>query len=214
MGADRNVLFTVKLIGNKLVQESMDDVTDSDLKYARLQIEEAQRRLSSVIERSSKYEDVLAPTFQNDDASPAVEDEMYEVSVSIPDKDAIQGHIQNIIMDCQFCIEISVKSMFKLVGKNYPFDHGVSLSDKRTQGFYHETPDSFEAKDDIIRAVFLTQFWHGFYELAKYGVPQMNVRPEKIFTDKDGERAINDAMFCVELANDLLDFVEERNGED
>lgn len=71
---------------------------------------------------------------------------MFEVSVPVPDQDAIQGHVQNIIMDCQFCIGISVKSMFKLVGKDYPFDHGIPLSADPTQGFYHDIPDSFGKK--------------------------------------------------------------------
>lgn len=62
----------------------------------------------------------------------------------------------------------------------------------------------------MIRAIFLTQFWNEFYELAKYGAPKMNVRPEEIFTGDDGERAINDTIFCADLANDLLEFVEER----
>jgi len=192
----------------------MDDVTDSDLEYARLQIEEAERRLDSVIERGSEFDDVPMPASEMDDVPAVVEDEIYEVSAPVPDQDAIQGHVQNIIMDCQFCIEISVKSMFKVVGKDYPFDHGVSLSDGRTQGFYHEVPDSFDQKDDIIRAVFLTQFWHGSYELAKYGVPQMNVRPELIFTGEDGERAIDDTIFCVDLAKDLLAFVEDEKADD
>jgi HEPN domain-containing protein len=192
----------------------MDDVSESDIEYARLQIEEADRRLETVIERASKIDEVAVPASTMDDVSPAVEDEVYEVSTTVPDQDAIQNHVQNIIMDCQFCIEISVKSMFKLVGKEYPFQHGVSLSDGRTQGFYHEVPDSFEKKSEIIRAVFLTQFWNEFYELAKYGVPQMNVRPEVIFSGDDGERAIDDSIFCVDLAKDLLGFVKEYRDSD
>lgn len=109
------------------------------------------------------------------------------------------------------CIEISAKSMFKLVGKNHPFDHGISFNDNRTQGFYHEIPDGYSEKDDIIRVIFLTQFWNSFYELAKYGAPELNMRPESIFTPDDGSRAINDAHFCVNEAEELLEYVKENS---
>lgn len=202
-------LISIRIYVISINSITMNSVDKSDIQYARQQLEEAERRLESVIERASRSEDVPMPASRMDDVPEVVEDEVYEVSQPVPDQDAIQGHIQNIIMDCQFCIEISVKSMFKIVGKDFPRSHSIELSDGKTKGLYHEAPDSFSRKDDIIRAIFLTQFWSNFYELAKYGAPNMNVQPSSIFDWEDGERAIDDTIYCLELALGLLEHVEE-----
>ena len=99
--------------------------------------------------------------------------------------------------------------MFKLAGKDHPFSHGISFADGKTQGFYNEVPDDFGRREDVIRVIFLTKFWGEFYELAKYGAPKLNVLPEKIFVEDDASRALDDASFCVTLAEDLLEYVEK-----
>ena len=113
------------------------------------------------------------------------------------------------MIDCQLSIELAAKSMFKVAGVNHPFSHGISFDSHETQGFYNEIPDKFKRKEDIARVIFLTQFWEEFYELSKYGAPQLDVIPEMVFEVSDGERAVNDAQFSINVAKDLLVFAQD-----
>lgn len=205
------------------------DPTKNEIEYARKQIEEARRRLENVHERVSLSGVKLVSTsedsvgeislqstnFEDIDESDILsilkeDDEEYEeVAVNEVDKDLVASHIQNVIIDSQLSIELATKSMFKLTGKDYPFSHSISFGSGETKGFYHELPKEFDRKDDVVRVIFLTQFWGEFYELAKYGSPQLNVRPEMIFDINDAERAVNDAEFCIEVSQELLEFVLE-----
>jgi len=205
------------------------DPTEDEIEYARKQIDEANRRLENIYERVSLNgvklvsisEDsvgeitIQSTHFEDIDESDMVsnlkeEDEEYEkVPMKEVDEDLVSSHIQNVIIDSQLSIELAAKSMFKLTGKDYPFSHSISFDSGETKGFYYEVPDGFNRKDDIVRVIFLTQFWGEFYELAKYGSPKLNVRPENIFDINDGKRAVDDAEFCIGVAQDLLDFVLE-----
>lgn len=208
---------------------------ENELEYAREQIQEAERRLTAIRDRTAK--EVEEYVMSDDDGKTVASltgdlgEELGEnimpgigISLSVSDVETevhhtvddelVNTHIQNIIIDCQLCIEMATKSMFKLVGKDHPFSHGISFSDGKTQGFYSEIPDEFERSDDVIRVIFLTQFWSEFYELAKYGAPNLNVRPEMIFTGDDGSRAISDASYCVDVAKALLHYFEEDTSRD
>lgn len=211
---------------------------EDELEYAREQIQEAERRLTAIRDRTAKeveeyvidnngYERDLG--IESMEISGDLDDEFEEnlvvgMGISLSDVDTktyhtiddelVSTHIQNIIIDCQLCIEMATKSMFKLVGKDHPFSHGISFSDGKTQGFYSEIPEDFSRNDDIIRVIFLTNFWSEFYELAKYGAPNLNVRPEMIFTGDDGSRAISDAAYCVDVAKSLLQYFEENSNRE
>ena len=204
--------------------------TDDEIEYAKKQIDEANRRLEDIYERvamqGSKFvsqsdegtSEVTITSTNLDEgemeefASKAFIDEDYEeVPITEVDEELVGSHIQNVIIDCQMCIELAVKSMFKLTGKDHPFSHSISFDSGQTQGFYYEVPDEFERKEDVVRVIFLTQFWGEFYELAKYGAPQLNVRPEMIFEENDGARAVDDAEFCIGVAKELLDYTLEKN---
>jgi hypothetical protein len=107
-------------------------------------------------------------------------------------------------------IELSVKSMFKVVDQEFDYSHGIGFESHKTRDFNDKIPVNFSRREDIIRAIFLTQFWEEFYELAKYGAPTLNVGPSVIFDIDDSERALNDASFCVKLAEDFIDYIEEQ----
>jgi HEPN domain-containing protein len=94
------------------------------------------------------------------------------------------------------------------VGQDFDYSHGIGFSSHNTANFNREIPEDFPKREEIIRAIFLTQLWEKFYEIAKYGAPELNVGPSLIFDIKDGERALNDASFCVELAEDFINYVE------
>jgi len=202
----------------------------SDLEYGKEQIGEANRRLSElkkrvsveneyflahVVEEEEEEKSTVRYSKENPEIEEMIEEEFGEIieietDVKLEvDQDLISSHLQNVIIDCQLCIELAAKSLFKLAGQDYPFSHGITLSDGRTQDFYTSIPDEFEEKEKIVRVIFTTQFWDHFYELAKYGSPQLNVRPEMIFTVNDCNRAIDDAEYCINVAESMLDYVED-----
>jgi hypothetical protein len=201
------------------------DSEHDDISYARAQLEEARRRLDSVEkritdERKQRITGVIDKRDDNlvvggEEIEEIPEEHRQYVSLNQINKNVknIEGHIQNIIIDCQMSVELAVKSMFKTVGQDFDYSHGIGFDSHNTQGFNSRVPADFPRNNDIVRAIFLTQLWEKFYELAKYGAPQLNVGPSVLFDIEDGERAINDASFCVVLAEDFIDYIEE-NGYD
>ncbi|MFC6616175.1 hypothetical protein ACFQAS_14810 [Halopenitus salinus] len=194
----------------------MNNETDN-LDYAKTQVNEARRRLDSVVDRVTNKNvgpDFLPMDTRTDEivAGEDLDEIPDEHLIWLASRDGdktrdIGGHIQNIIIDCQLSIEIAVKSMYKAVDEEFKPTHDISFSSHETDRFNNSVPVDFERKDEIIRAIFLTQFWERFYELAKYGAPALDVGPSFIFDTPDGERAISDAQFCVGLAEDFIDHV-------
>ena len=191
--------------------------SQDDIDYAQIQLNEARRRVESVEDRITEIEvesNIGYLNTKSDEISFTPEEvpEEHKEEVVLRNKTEfteIKGHIQNMIIDCQMCIEMSVKSMFKLVGDNFDYSHGISFSSGHTKNFYYNIPSGFGRHEDIVRSIFLTQFWESFYELAKYGAPELNVGPQTIFNESDAERALNDAKFCVNLAEDMLEYAEQ-----
>lgn len=165
-----------------------EDPNQEKLEYAWRRLAKAKMRMNDVQDR------IKSPNEDIDD-----EAEVKESNISL--------HIDNIVMDCQYIIELSTKSMFKIVGKKFPKKHGLSFKDGKTQGFIREVPNDFPYADKVPRAVFLTTFWNQFYQLSKYGAPEINEDAEAILHEKDAERAIEDANFCLSLAQYLLDHI-------
>ncbi|WP_229121032.1 hypothetical protein [Halapricum desulfuricans] len=196
----------------------MDADTD-DIAYAKTQIKEARRRLESVRDRVTEVqkEQVVGAIDEMTDEVifglgiddvPEEDRRMVKITKETNEVTDIEGHIQNIIIDCQMSIELSVKAMFKAVGQDFDYSHGVGFGSHNTQGFNNKVPADYPRKQDLIRSIFLTQLWESFYQLAKYGAPELNVGPDIIFSINDGERALNDAEFCVDLAEDFIDYIE------
>lgn len=195
---------------------------DSDgITYARTQLREARRRLDSVNDRITEVErnqlmGAIDERTNELEVGSAIEEIPEEhrryVPIETREKEVtnIEGHIQNIIIDCQMCIELAVKSMFKAVDQDFDYSHGINFGSDNTRGFNRKVPAEYPRKEEVIRAIFLTQLWEKFYQLAKYGAPELDVGPSVIFEIGDGERALNDATFCVDLAEDFVDYVDEQ----
>jgi len=197
----------------------MNSNTD-EIKYARIQLDEAKRRLESVVERVTRTKEKTTfgaidwekeKLYVGDKVEEIPEDrrQIVPVGKNTEKLTDVEGHIQNVIIDCQMSIELAVKSMFKAVGKDFDYSHDIGFASHNTQQFNDEIPEEFPRNEDIVRAIFLTQVWEKFYQIAKYGAPELNVGPTAMFDINDGERAINDATFCVELAEELIDYMED-----
>ena len=116
------------------------------------------------------------------------------------------------LVDCQICIEVATKALFPLLGMNYPQTHAIDFKDAEDlirRARYADDFD-FEGKTKIPRAVFLTQLWSMFYTLAKYGQQDYHLPTGELFDNTDAEYALKHAEFCVELAEDLLEYQEGR----
>lgn len=119
----------------------------------------------------------------------------------------------NIIGHCQSAIELSGKAVFKIMGLDFPKNHQLLFDRKKEpkevrvvtkQLLQKEFPKDFVYRKDIPRLVFLTYFWHGFYTLAKYGLAELNIPPDKLFKEEDAKLALEHAKLCVSVANNLL----------
>ena len=67
-----------------------------------------------------------------------------------------------------------------------------------------EFPKYFAYKEDIPRMVFLTYFWSEFYTLAKYGIEELNLSPDRLFKEEDARLALKHAELCIDIADSLL----------
>lgn len=125
----------------------------------------------------------------------------------------VDGHISSpstVITQCQQCIEISAKSIFKLMGYNFPTSHDVQLDHDLTQSLLlTDFPAHFYDESDVPRVMFLTQFWHEFYETSKYGDEISNIPPNDLFRENDAKKAYEDARQCYSVANSLQQLVTD-----
>ena len=172
---------------------SEDSPSEEDLEYAQSCIYTSMSRISNVQSELSAV---------NATDQELGEEELREIMMEIK--------LERVLVDCQYVIELSVKSMFKMVGKDFPKQHGIGLSSGRTHDMLTSVGDDFEYKNMIPRAVFLTKFWSEFYELSKYGAPQLNQSTNDIFHIKDVRRIVEDAEFCLDLSRFLLDYVVDK----
>lgn len=114
--------------------------------------------------------------------------------------------VAEVIIDSQFCIEQSAKVIFKLTGVKAPERHGIGLEHERVEGVLNSLPDELDIEEDVQRVIFLTEVWEPYYEASKYGFPDLNIPSNAFMNADDGEKAISDAEFCIEVANELLDY--------
>jgi len=118
----------------------------------------------------------------------------------------------NIIANCQTAIELSAKAVFKIMGLEFPKEHqllfergkkGEEVKKVTKELLSKELPKYFAYKEELPRLVFLTYFWYKFYAIAKYGIDELNIPPDKLFKKEDAELAIEHAKFCVKVASNL-----------
>jgi hypothetical protein len=113
------------------------------------------------------------------------------------------------IQDPQECIELYTKSMFKLLGIEFPEQHGLSFKEDKVNSFinnaYNEHPD-FEYLDNLPRVIILTNFWEAFYSVGKYGSQDLNIRPQDIIGIEDIKLAIHHAQYCGKTAVGLFEY--------
>jgi len=128
----------------------------------------------------------------------------------------------NVIADCQTAIELSAKAVFKIMGLDFPKEHqllfergkkGEEVKKVTKELLSKEFPEYFAYKEELPRLIFLTYFWYRFYTIAKYGIDELNIPPDKLFKKEDAELAVNHAKRCVDIVNNLLIWKESEGRE-
>ena len=119
----------------------------------------------------------------------------------------------NIIANCQTAIELSSKAVFKIMDLDFPKEHqllfergkkGEEVKKVTKELLSKEFPEHFAYKEELPRLIFLTYFWYRFYTIAKYGISELDIPPDKLFKKEDAELAIKHAKLCVRMADNLL----------
>jgi HEPN domain-containing protein len=120
----------------------------------------------------------------------------------------------NVVLWCQEAIELSGKAIFKIMGLDFPKEHQLLFEERKERRgeiksevkelLKKEFPKYFAYKEDIPRVIFLTYFWYNFYTIAKYGMSEIDIPPDKLFLKEDAELALKHAKDCVKVADNLL----------
>jgi HEPN domain-containing protein len=112
----------------------------------------------------------------------------------------------NVISLCIDAMELAVKAIFKIIELEYPKEHQL-LYDKEgkifsvTKELLQRVSSEYPYfKDSIVRVISLTHDWHNCRTKAKYGIPELNIPPDKLFTKNDAEKALRDALECISTA--------------
>ncbi|MEM0235814.1 HEPN domain-containing protein [Thermofilum sp.] len=116
----------------------------------------------------------------------------------------------NAVALCQNAIELCGKAIYKLMGMEFPREHQLLFEreGKVAQQFKEllskEFPRFFSYRDEIPRVVFLSYFWHRFGVIARYGIEEAGIPPDKLFTEKEAKLAVEHAEECLRVAQSLL----------
>lgn len=174
-----------------------EEVSSDDLSFAEYQLGHIRKRLA----------DVKQDLYIRDDF-----DNPHDISPEDIKEDAIVAVPHATITDCQIIIELSAKTIFKSLGVNPVEKHDMEFSNERVSGALGRVPDTGELPERVPRVVFLTQFWERFYTISKYGVPEENISSFEIMNESDGLRAVQDADFCAEVADNVHSYVMDVKG--
>ncbi|MEM4913411.1 MAG: HEPN domain-containing protein [Desulfurococcaceae archaeon] len=116
----------------------------------------------------------------------------------------------NVIALCQNAIELCGKAIYKLMGVEFPWEHQLLFDEKGkiAQQFKEllskEFPRNFAYRNEIPRVIFLSYFWYRFGVIARYGIEEAGIPPDKLFTRKEAEPAVEHAEECLRVAQSLL----------
>lgn len=103
----------------------------------------------------------------------------------------------------QRCIELSLKSMFALLGVKFDKEHEINQEDFKQlmQAF----PEDLEYESRCLpRLLLLGQFWAKFRSVAEYGFETLGVPQGKLFEKAEAELALEHAGECYRVATQLL----------
>jgi len=109
------------------------------------------------------------------------------------------------ISSFQECIELSIKAMFLLLIEEHPKKHG--FSEKEFKKILDRIPESL--KNFEFHKLYLYQmFWQSFYTIAKYGLENFRIGPDKLFDKEEAEIALKHADKCRFAISQLKNYFD------
>lgn len=126
-----------------------------------------------------------------------------------------------VIQASQECVELSVKSVFSLLGIAFSPNHGWEQDKKqfatiaeqiqKRHLLYKLTSQYLDHTVNLPRLLFLMNFWAQFYNTAKYGLEAGYLAPAKdLFKKEEAELAVQHAQECCQAASHLRYLDEDK----
>ncbi len=104
----------------------------------------------------------------------------------------------------QECIELSIKAIFLLLQKKCPKRHEFKEEEFRV--ILNKIPDRLKHLD-FPKLYLYSKFWFTFYTIAKYGLENIGIGPEKLFEKEEAELALKHADKCDFAASQLNSYI-------
>ncbi len=126
-----------------------------------------------------------------------------------------------VIQAAQECVELSVKSVFSLLGIAFSPSHGWAQDKKQFATIAEQiqkrhlidnlTAQYLNHTVNLPRLLFLMNFWAQFYNTAKYGFEVGDLAPAKdLFVKGEAELAVQHAQECYTAASQLRYLPEDK----
>ena len=107
----------------------------------------------------------------------------------------------------QRSIELSVKSMFALLGVKFDKEHLIKQEDfKQLMQAFPE--DMHYESRRLPRLLLLEHFWARFRLVAEYGFETLRVPQGELFGTAEAELALKHAIECYQFASQLLYYIK------
>jgi HEPN domain-containing protein len=106
----------------------------------------------------------------------------------------------------QRCIELSLKSMFALLGVEFDKTHVIKQEDfnQLMQAFQAEGEEMRRASSHLPRLLLLGQFWAKFRSVAEYGFETLGVPQGRLFKESESELALKHAGECYSFVAEFF----------
>ncbi|MCH7828539.1 HEPN domain-containing protein [Patescibacteria group bacterium] len=109
------------------------------------------------------------------------------------------------ISSFQECIEFSLKAVSLLLLDKYPKDH--KFGEIEFKEVLNQIPESL-AQFEFHKLYLYSRFWSNFYIVAKYGLENFGIGPEKLFGKEEAELAQKHADKCYFASVQLKNYLE------
>lgn len=118
-----------------------------------------------------------------------------------------EGHYPESVSASQECIELSMKSTFYILIGDSPKEHTF-----RREVFEKVIVKVPEELRHLIysKLYFYDSFWSSFYTIAKYGLEDLKIGPEKLFEKEEAQLSLKHADICRFAAKQLENYVNSQ----
>lgn len=99
----------------------------------------------------------------------------------------------------QESIELSIKAVFSIAEIKFTKNH--KIEEEEFKKLLAKIPQELKNIYNYPRVYLLSEFWSYFYITAKYGLEELKVGSDKLFTDKEANLALEHADECYNASN-------------